>query len=380
MKVAVVVRSNIFHGAERRAVKIFSHLLERGRDVELWVSGGLSGHIEKHFPELLPHVVIYDKGSAGVASVEKRSRRGLRRLLAKSALLRRIVYKHRAAGVPELVKRRNVDLAHIFLDFSFPVPSVAGCSTVFEVTSPDIAKHLGAMPEDFIKGHTLFNAVSDSVYGVSRKYIDDDKLTTAPLPYFRPSTLIPSMPGHKENAITFAARLISRKNGILFANAVDAFLSRHESWRVDILGNGPDEDAIKAILSRWIENGRAFVGKVSDVTPYLTKSKIFVSVIEPDNYPSQSVMEAMYAGNALLLSDTGMSKQKFIDGNGRVVKLTKEGVVDGLEALVSSDNLGDLGVRSRQLVSERFSADNYVDYIEGLYRSALTNDADSRRT
>ncbi|MFC4260095.1 glycosyltransferase [Marinobacter lacisalsi] len=380
MKVAVVVRSNIFHGAERRAVKIFSHLLERGHDVELWVSGGLYGHIEKHFPELLPHVVVYDKGSAGMASVEKRSRRGVRRLLAKSALLRRIVYKHRAAGVPELVKCRKVDIAHIFLDFSFPVPSVAGCSTVFEVTSPDIAKHLEAMPEDFIKGHTLFNAVSDSVYDVSRKYVGDHRLTVAPLPYFRPSTLIPSMPRAKDDSITFAARLISRKNGILFAHAVDAFLSRYDNWRVDILGNGPDEEIIKSILSQWIDNDRAFVGKVSDVAPYVIKSKIFVSVIEPDNYPSQSVMEAMYAGNALLLSDTGMSKQKFIDGNGCVVQLTSEAIVEGLETLVSSGNLDALGVRSRQLVTERFSADNYMDYIEGLYRSALTNNADSRRT
>ena len=56
------------------------------------------------------------------------------------------------------------------------------------------------------------------------------------------------------------------------------------------------------------------IGRVNDISDYLMHSKIYVSLIEPDNYPSQSIFEAMYYGNALVCSNTGDSN-KFINNN-----------------------------------------------------------------
>jgi glycosyltransferase involved in cell wall biosynthesis len=124
------------------------------------------------------------------------------------------------------------------------------------------------------------------------------------------------------------------------------------------------------LLSDEIRDGRVVTGYRTKILPELKKSRIFVSIIEPDNYPSQSVLEAMYTGNALLLSDRGFTKERFFNGNGRLCEISFEDVLSKLTELVQDlSNLDIYGRNSLEILNTRYNKDIYIDYIKNMYNS-----------
>jgi glycosyltransferase involved in cell wall biosynthesis len=95
---------------------------------------------------------------------------------------------------------------------------------------------------------------------------------------------------------------------------------------------------------------------------------VFASVIHPNNYPSQSVLEALAYGNALLLSDTGTSLERFLDGNGVGCSLDENEMLQALGRLTSDQlRLQEMSKRSRQLVATRYDKSVYLNHINSLY-------------
>ena len=68
---------------------------------------------------------------------------------------------------------------------------------------------------------------------------------------------------------------------------------------------------ISNILTKEIESKKIEIGYTTDLQADLRKSKIFISLVITGNFPSNSVFEAMNYNNILLLSDTGITKDKF---------------------------------------------------------------------
>lgn len=267
----------------------------------------------------------------------------------------------------KLLAREGIGICHVSMSWTLArmIPGAA----LFEVTSPDWVDWLESNPE-MVPATMPLHAVSESVHERLQQKLPDRTSILAPLlfPNIDPcATPSPAME-KKENLVVFAHRLIPRKNGVMFARVVRRFLEKHPDWRVTIRGKGPDEAEIQAILDKEIAQGKVDVGYVPDLLPELRRARIFVSVIEPDNYPSQSVIEAMVCANALLLSDRGRTREKFFDENGRMTEIDEELMLSDLCDMVKDEKaLDQMGRQSRSIVTARFSQDAYLEHLLTVY-------------
>ena len=361
-KVAIIIATGTLSGAENRATKIYRALRKRGYPAELWVSRDLRDALANSYPQQAAECYVY-KGTGLVQRIQ--------RPIQRNRVLHTILENTRIPallGSPTLERQfaqRGISIAHIFLDTQ--IAHVRGTPTIFELTSPDIADVMGGRPRRWIAGHAVYHAVSPGVSKRFRALVPEAHVIDAPGPFFEPRTLS-GEPLAKEKTIIFAHRFIPRKNALLFAKVARRFVEISPDWKVRILGKGEQkEDIVRAIAGA---EERIEVGFDTQLPEALARSRIFASLIQPDNYPSQSVMEAMMARNALLLSDTGDSGRMFFRANGALVKLDFDAVLEGL--LHMTANMGELdsmGERSRKIATERFATDVYLDHLIGIYRS-----------
>ena len=80
-------------------------------------------------------------------------------------------------------------------------------------------------------------------------------------------------------------------------------------------------------------NNVYFEGGVSDPSIYLMKSKIFISIQSDNNYPSQSLLEAMASENAIVASDVGETRRIVTDKEGILIPLSAKKIVEALKFL-----------------------------------------------
>lgn len=359
-KVALVVATDRLSGAENRVVKIYRALRARDYPVELWIKPGLRRSLESRYPRLAKEAVEYCGGGTIVRFLRPFQRsRILWSLVDRSRIPERLgnsVFERQLSD-------RRIDLAHIFLDTQ--IAHIRNRPTIFELTSPDIADLMGTRPARWRASHTAYHAVSP---GVARRFsalAPELPLFEAPGPFFETGQA-EMRHVEKENTVIFAHRFLGRKNGALFATVACQFVRERPEWKVRILGAGEEEAEIRKIVEGM--GDRIEVGFDPDLPSALARSRVFVSLIQPDNFPSQSVMEAMSAGNALVLSDTGDSAEKFLDGNGVLTSLNQEQVRRSLLLLTQQPvKLAQMGDRSRELARARFDVGSYLDHLSQLY-------------
>ena len=374
---AIYIDSTSISGAEKRALKLFYELNLRGIECKLIISKRLFnsfsvGEYRRYLSDT--DCIVIEAGFLDkLASFKISDSRFyyLRRYTGFDHILAKIYHFQ----LKKVIKNIDIDVLHSFLGLkvAFHVKKYTNVGKVIiEITSPDLVKKLSSYRPSTLAKIDYFNAVSDSTYIKSVDFIPHDKISQAPIAFFDPEYTISEdkLWNKKENIIIFAHRLIPRKNALLFAKVVKQFLKHHSSWKVAIFGKSPQSDEINNLLAEEILSGQVITGYQTKMLPELEQSKIFVSLIEPDNYPSQSVLEAMYTGNALLLSDRGFTKERFFADNGMLCELTLEDVLLKLTKLVSSEtDLELLGRNSRSLLNNKYDKQIYIDYISQMYKS-----------
>lgn len=255
----------------------------------------------------------------------------------------------------------------IFNPVLFPIIYFFSQRFYFEITSPDIAKSKALKYSLIFYKKMYCLCVSESVYNlVNDKYPQKAlliKLRT--LPYVE-KELSSNTDNNKlkENRVIFAHRLIERKNPILALQLFSKLANDYPDWSFEIYGDGPLSSDVSFLINSVKFNNINYFGRTNSLNEILERSKIFVSLIEPDNYPSQSILEAMKLGNALFLSDTGYSKEKFITNNGIVSSLNLQSLVLNFKYLLDNFENYNLGV---SLAKDMYSYDRYLDDCELLY-------------
>lgn len=167
----------------------------------------------------------------------------------------------------------------------------------------------------------------------------------------------------KKNVIVFAHRFIAPKNPVLFAEIISEMCDEGllVEWEIYIRGRGGQQAKMEQILNRQIESGQVSIGFTGKLIEELNKSKIFVSIIETGNYPSNSLFEAMRTGNIVVLSDKGITKEKIGSGKG-VYYLRELSHSELKKALVSATRVA--------------ASENYMEYsnsVESMYQSIALN-------
>ena len=194
-------------------------------------------------------------------------------------------------------------------------------------------------------------------------------------PYPGPFILIPPQKRkEKKNVILFAHRFIPPKNPILFAEVILELFNEKllGDWIVKMRGNGALESEIRTILRPLIDRGQAFVGYNNELIEDQKTAKIFVSIIETGNYPSNSLFESMRCGNLLVLSDRGVTKEKIGVERGiyYIENLCREEVKLGVLEAMDKANSQDFKEFS-YLIEKRYEdiaeASGYLKEVDRIY-------------
>ena len=378
-RIGLIVKSNLLSGAEKRFIRIFREIsLRRIDNMQFY---------------LLVNKKLYD---LFINNEEFKDIKSDNRLInsvivfpsINSTFFNRIVpYKIKQLiehyYINNIIIKNSINIVHSgYGGGGFNLSKSKRYISCFEITSPKVADsiYMTKRKNYVYRNFNYFRCVSESVEkrvlanNNDNQLVPNDRIYKASLPYFIPPNRILPL-NVKENHIVFASRFIERKNPVLFASVVKEFLKLRKGWIIYILGKGSLDYKLKEILSKEIETKTVYIGYTENLYEVLAKSKIYVSLISTDNYPSQSILEAMYMKNAIVASNTGSTHRLVKDGiNGMLVELNKEAILEKLMYITepaNSQKLAVMGEESYSLLEDEFDNNKYIqellDFYDKLY-------------
>ncbi len=178
--------------------------------------------------------------------------------------------------------------------------------------------------------------------------------------------------GEKKNfEIAFSSRLEPDKNPMLYLEAASEILKKYPDIKFHILGEG----TLVKKISEYIKtnNLASSVNFQFHKNPpeIFAGTTVFISLQTGTNYPSQSVLEAMACGNAIIASNRG-DTNLFINGeNGILIDLNKNRLISAIKSLIQKREMAlRLGKNGREFVLKEHTIEKFTEYFLGLVEEA----------
>ncbi len=195
--------------------------------------------------------------------------------------------------------------------------------------------------------------------------INPTRISITPNSFINYDNYYPEYP--KNNSVVFMCRLVSIKNPILFLQAIKLLrVRKQDSQKIQfyILGEGPLESEIIDFIQKNNLRNVHSEGIIYEPWKYLRKSKVFISIMEYENYPSQSLLEAMACENAIIASDVGETRRLVTENEGILVNLNAEEIANAIYELFSSPELMiRLARNARRKAIENHNIEKFSDYF-----------------
>ena len=175
----------------------------------------------------------------------------------------------------------------------------------------------------------------------------------------------------EEKIVLAVGRLEKIKGFDMLINCWKPIEKRHNDWKLQFLGSGSEEQALKAQVKRLGLKNVEFVGRVGDVTPYYKKAAIFALPSRNEGFV-MVLLEAMaYYLPAVAFSCKAGVSEVIKDGiNGYLVP------PNNMKAFAQKMNLMIGNKEERQLMGKnaselikRFARKNILDEWEELFSS-----------
>ncbi|HMQ06345.1 MAG TPA: glycosyltransferase [Saprospiraceae bacterium] len=195
----------------------------------------------------------------------------------------------------------------------------------------------------------------------------EEKIFTYPIPFYKYNKVC--LPEAKKNIVVFAHNfMVTRKNATLCAFLFAEIAPLYPDWSFYLLGKGRDGDASYSNLYKYLfeDQENIIFTHLRDISPVLARSKIFLSLNSINNYPSQSVLEAMQYDNYLIITDTGQSKD-FVLENGVLVNVDYDDIKNALVLAMEDTSLEKKGKNSSILLKNRFAPEVFIQSLIDLY-------------
>jgi len=173
----------------------------------------------------------------------------------------------------------------------------------------------------------------------------------------------------KKPWMVFVSRLIQGKGIEILLASLPEILGRCPHLKVKIVGEGALYEQIGRSVGRMSGSDRVWLGFRKEPIDILRHSRIFLSLQDRENYPSQSLLEAMACGNAVIATDVGLTR-KIVDENvGVLIDRDSNQLTAAVCQLAADDALADrLGKMARERVSKEHSPARYFTYLDDIYR------------
>lgn len=219
----------------------------------------------------------------------------------------------------------------------------------------------------------MIDALSEPIRGdlVSRG-IHGDKIRVAPCSFTDLSLCQPA--DRKKKWVVFLGRFVDIKNPLLLAQAIPKILAQVQDVHFYFLGEGYLRSRLESIARERDIADHVTIRFDPHPTRILNQSSIFVSLQNEENYPSQSLLEAMACGNAIVATDAGETWRLVDEVNGIRIPPTVDDLADAIVKLLQDPSLLQRGLASRQRVISDHTAARFFGYISGVYRAAVQAD------
>ena len=174
--------------------------------------------------------------------------------------------------------------------------------------------------------------------------------------------------GSKSNfEIAFAARLEPDKNPMLYLEAARQIVKEFPAVKFHLLGEGSLVNEISEyITANGLTDNINFTFH-KDPPEVFSKTSVFVSLQSGTNYPSQSVLEAMACGNAVIASNRGDTPLFINEANGMLVELNVESVAAALKKLITDPTgTNQLGKQAALFVTQNHTLEKVTEYYTNL--------------
>ena len=214
---------------------------------------------------------------------------------------------------------------------------------------------------------------SHSELFIKKPYTESTKYCFANLELFKPIK--------KEKNIIFAGRLIEQKQPLMFVNAIKKISEVHpeifnQGWKFYIYGKGILEDAIKAEIVKFKLQDKLILTHSSNMNTVLSKSMVFISTQNLENFTSLSMLEAMACGNVIISRDVGQTNYFVKDGiNGFLLKNdTPDILAETIFEYTSHFNkYKHMGQESVKLATEVHNIENFTRELELFWDRVVSN-------
>ena len=205
----------------------------------------------------------------------------------------------------------------------------------------------------------------DIIIAASKKkiYISKERVLITPNSFIDYSRYFPVYP--KRELITFCSRLEKLKNPDLLLDVLICLKNRVQmNYDVAIIGEGNLLEGLKLKAERNDLKNVRFYGGLSNPEDVIATSKIFISIQSDNNYPSQSLIEAMACENAIIASDVGETRKLVTENEGMLINLDKESLAEAIMELINSpEKCKQMGESARKKVLREQTLDNFMNYF-----------------
>lgn len=176
----------------------------------------------------------------------------------------------------------------------------------------------------------------------------------------------------KEPWVVFLGRLEPLKNPILFLKAVEHLLKDETFQKVTffIMGTGNLKDKMLDSINTQNHKNIVFTGMHPHPWEVLRQSSVFVSLQTSENYPSQSLIEAMACENGVVVTDVGDTQQLVSKNEGILVNQNHPEIANAIGKLLTNPELREkLGKNARQKVLQTQTLESFVKWFDQIMNS-----------
>ncbi len=281
------------------------------------------------------------------------------------------------------LRKETYDLCHVF--FGFPTGLLAYLNRslvpyLVSVRGSDVPGYNKRFALDYV----ILGPLLKQIYHQSRSIVANSsglkalfdsqypQLCAHVIPNGVDTDFFKPCPGEhsSEIHIVTVARLIPRKGIDLLINACVSLIQKETPLQCHIIGEGPEKERLMQLADQAnVKKYIHFHGMMAkkEIAAFLPHCDIFALPSYAEGM-SNAALEAMACGLALVLTDTGGSRE-LISGNGLIISAgSVEDLTKALSDLIPSPSrLKDMQEKSRQH-AHNFSWDNVADQYYDLYK------------
>jgi len=377
-------------GAENRYINLFNRICSFKNDYYLIINHSLFDvYNAQNFFLNKRHIIILElkniaKKPFGIYRSEKTKKKTL---LRKLALITINKVKLIITWIDFLIKMRRI-IKHEKIRYIYAIwqggiwgwvlKKIFDIKFVYSYMDASLAS-LSRNPMNFLEKEYWVLKNADIIDCLSPKIASDlqdknffpskQKISVTPNSFIDYSRYYPS--DEKENLIVFLSRLNPSKNPLLFLESVVLIheLLKELNYTVLIAGKGSETISIQDFIESHQLIRVEYIGEIFGSNQLLSRSKIFISIQRDNNYPSQSLMEAMACANAIIASDVGETRKLVTENEGVLVLLDPVEISEAIVKLIKNeDELKKLGCNARAKVTKEHTFEKYLEYFYSLER------------